>query len=398
MLGQRSPDFARVNGMKLQPVLRRTAIAVAATATLLLVPGPAASGSGTSGDDVRMNQIQFMGSHNAYHQEMQAPEVSESLKIDPGLPLWGFYSHASIPIQLERQNVRHVELDLLPDPDGGLYANPLPRKRLGLPPLTGMSEPGMKVVHVADVDYNSSCRTFVACLTQVRDWSRANPSHVPIIIQVELKQTDDRWEQLGGAVSPPWDAALLNGVDREIRSVFTERELITPDDLRKPGLTLEQSVLKHGWPKLSWARGKVMFFFDNVGTGGALLPLYLDGHPNLAGRAVFAQGQPGDAHAAVMQINDPRGDNAARIADLVRRGYFLRTRSDEGQRTIRDNDLTRHDIALGSGAQLLTTDYPSVGMTARWSSDFVAELPGGIPVRCNPVNAPRGCRSSTLER
>jgi hypothetical protein len=383
--------------MKSQPVLRRAAIAVAATATLLMA-GPAASGTGLSGGDVRMNQIQFMGAHNAYHREMQLPEVTESLKIDPGLPSWAYYSHASIPTQLDRQHVRHVELDIYPDPQGGLYSQPLPRKRLGLPPLEGMSEPGFKVMHVADVDYNTSCRTFVVCMRQVRDWSRAHRSHVPIVVQVELKQTDDRWEQLGGAVAPPWDAKLLDDVDKEIRSVFTESELLTPDDLLRPGMTLEQSVLKYGWPKLSSARGKVMFFFDNVGTGGSYLPMYLDGHPNLSGRAVFAQGYPGDPYAAVMQVNDPRGENSAKIADLVRRGYFVRTRSDEGQKTIRDNDLTRHDVAMGSGAQLLTTDYPSVGMTARWNSDFVAELPGGTPVRCNPVNAPRGCSAPTLER
>ena len=36
-------------------------------------------------------------------------------------------------------------------------------------------------------------------------------------------------------------------------------------------------------------------------------------------------------------------------------------------------------------------------MTARYDSDFVAELPGGGPVRCNPVNARRSCRDERLE-
>ena len=70
--------------------------------------------------------------------------------------------------------------------------------------------------------------------------------------------------------------------------MFTERELITPDDLLKPGLTLEQSVLRNGWPKLSWARGKVMFFFDNVGTGGRCCPCTSTG-THTGRRAAFAQ-------------------------------------------------------------------------------------------------------------
>jgi hypothetical protein len=352
------------------------------------------------GDDVRMNQIQFMGAHNAYHREMQGVELEEALKIDPGLPGWSFYSHASIPDLLERQNVRHVELDLLPDPEGGLYRYPLPRQRAGLGPIEDpdMAKPGMKVLHVPDVDYTTTCRTFVRCLEQVRDWSRANPGHVPIVIQLELKQTDDRWEQLGGAVSPPWDAALLDDLDAEIRSVFTEKELITPDDIRRPGKTLEESILTYGWPKLSWARGKVMFFFDNVGTGSHLLPLYLEGHPNLEGRAVFPQGRPGDAHAAIMQVNDPRGANQAAIQDLVRRGYFVRTRSDEPLSTVKNEEFSRVQIALDSGAQVITTDFPTVGMAARYNSDFVAELPGGKPVRCNPISAPAFCKDKDLER
>lgn len=347
--------------------------------------------------DVRMNEIQFMGAHNGYHREMQGVELKEAIGIDPGYPSWGLYSHASIPDLLGRQNLRHVELDLLPDPDGGLYQHPLARQRAGLGPIEDpdMHQPGMKVLHVADQDYNTTCRTFVRCMEQVRDWSHANPGHVPILLQLELKQTDDRWEALGGAVSPPWDSRLLDAIDTEIRSVFTEEELLTADDIRRPGMTLEQSVLTYGWPKLSWARGKVMFFFDN---GGDIRTMYLDGHPSLRGRAVFTRGPVGEPDAAITQVNDPRGAGQATIKDLVSRGYMVRTRSDEPLSTVKNEELSRLQIALDSGAQLITTDFPTVGMAARYDSDFVAELPGGRPVRCNQLNAPRGCRDDHLER
>ncbi|MEU7614474.1 phosphatidylinositol-specific phospholipase C1-like protein [Micromonospora sp. NPDC049204] len=348
---------------------------------------------------VRMNQIQYMGAHNAYHRELQDVELQESLKIDPGYPSWGFYSHASIPDLLGRQSVRGLELDLLPDPEGGLYRHPLPRKRAGLGPIDdpAMAKPGMKVLHVADQDYGTSCRTLVSCLEQVRTWSAANPSHVPIILQLELKQTDKRWEALGGAVSPAWSPTLLDAVDDEIRSVFPEDQLITADDLRRPGRTLEASVLRYGWPKLDWARGKVLFFFDNGGPGG-IRNMYTQGRPSLEGRAVFTQGPPGSPDAAVTMVNDPRGANGAVIQDLVQRGYLVRTRSDEPLRTVKSEEFSRVEVALASGAQLVTTDFPTVGMAARYDSDFVAELPGGIAVRCNPVSAPQTCRDAKLER
>jgi hypothetical protein len=47
----------------------------------------------------------------------------------------------------------------------------------------------------------------------------------------------------GGVVAPPWDLTNLNSLDTEIRSVFSKNKLIMPDEVRKPGMTLEQSVL-----------------------------------------------------------------------------------------------------------------------------------------------------------
>ena len=56
------------------------------------------------------------------------------------------------------------------------------------------------------------------------------------------------------------------------------------------------------------------------------------------------------------------------------------------------------EAALASGAQLISTDFPEVGMSARYDSDFVARLPVGGTARCNPVNAPRRCDDDRLER
>ena len=98
------------------------------------------------------------------------------------------------------------------------------------------------------------------------------------------------------------------------------------------------------------------------------------------------------------QINDPRAANQAAIQDLVRRGYLVRTRSDEPFATVKNEEFSRVQAALDSGAQVITTDFPTVGMAARWDSDFVAELPGGAVVRCNPVSAPTSCRDRDLDR
>jgi len=351
----------------------------------------------TNGSGLRLNQIQFIGAHNAYHREAPDDEKRIQLAQDPGA-VGLFYSHASIPAQLEDQNIRAVELDLFPDPKCGLYTYPLIRKMAGKGPLTNpdLAKPGIKVLHWVDFDYGTTCTTFVKCLTQVKTWSEANPGHAPIIIQLELKQSDPRLVAAGGVEAPPWDAGNLDSVDREIRSVLSEQQLLTPDDVRRPGLTLEQSVLK-GWPTLAESRGKVMFFFDNGGPG-AIRDTYRAGKPNLEGRAVFTRGPEGEPDAAVTMVNDPRGANSAEIQRLVRKGYFVRTRSDEPMSTVLNGELSRVGVALDSGAQMVTTDFPVAGMAPRYNSDFVAKLPGDTAVRCNPVSAPVWCRGNVTER
>jgi hypothetical protein len=346
---------------------------------------------------VRINQIQTVGVHNSYHRELSDVEKQLQLARFPEAADF-FFSHASIPQQLQNQNVRGLELDLFPDPAGGLYTFPLIRKLTGQGPLTDpvLTQPGIKVLHVVDFDYNTSCRTFTLCLQQVKSWSDQHPQHVPVLILLEPKQSDPRIVAAGGVQAPPWDAANLNTIDREIRSVFSERQLLSPDDVRKPGLTLEQSVLRKGWPTLDQARGKVMFSF--VSAGEVVRNLYRADRPNLEGRAVFTQGAEGQPDAAVMQMDDPRGANQAEIQRLVRKGYLVRTRSDEALSTMRANETSRVGFALSSGAQSVSTDFPVAGMASRYDSNFVAQLPGGVAVRCNPVLSPAWCRGNVSER
>jgi Phosphoinositide phospholipase C, Ca2+-dependent len=349
---------------------------------------------------VRMNELQIIGTHNSYKREISEEEqaVYEEAIDTPGdYDRFLAYSHAPIGQQFAGQDVRGLELDLLPDPQGGLYDEPLVRQAVGAGPLTdpAWQQPGIKVLHVVDVDYQTTCVRFVTCLEQVRDWSAANPRHVPLLIMLELKQSDGRVVEAGGVVAPPWDGAALDALDAEIRSVFGDDRLITPDDVRRPGLTLERSVTRHGWPTLKRSRGKVAFLLDN--DPGPIRDAYRAGRPNLEGRVLFTNSRRGFPDAAFIKRNEPRDANTAQIQELVRAGYLVRTRSDVPLTTILEGDVGQLQAALESGAQIVSTDFPVPGMAARYGSDFVAQLPGGGVARCNPVNAGRRCRDSELE-
>lgn len=282
-----------------------------------------------------------------------------------------------------------------------MYSKPLGRKMSNLPYPEGdvWAKPGTKVLHVADFDVNANCHTLVDCLTQVKAWSKANEGHTLIPIMLEFKITDPAVVAIGGAVGEAWNTTNLDAVDREIRSVFKESEMITPDDVRKKGLTLEQSVLKYGWPSHKDAKNKVMFLMDNDPAAGLIRnPYRANGHESLENRVIFTNSVPGEADGAFLKRNDPKGDNLKLIQDLVKQGYFVRTRSDEPIQTVLQNSFVMHDAAFASGAQLISTDFPSVGMSARYNSSYVARFDGGATVRCNTLIGGKKCKNDDLEK
>jgi hypothetical protein len=388
----------------------RRALALVVGTLLLWTAAPAGANDNHNDDrdhqhrdrqgQVRLNQIQVLGTHNSYHVQAGPSLFSLLRSFSSTLADSLEYSHPPLDRQLGAERIRQVELDLFTDPAGGLYADPAgPRivKQFGLPPdppndPTGvLRRPGLKVLHVQDIDFRSNCLTFVTCLRTIKQWSDDNPEHLPLMILVELKDDPIPDPGFGFVVPRKFGPADLDAVDREIRSVFSERQLLTPDDVRGRHATLEQAVLSRGWPRLDDARGKVLFTLDNEGRHK---DLYLAGHPSLRGRVLFTSSRPGAPEAAFVKLNDPLVDGAL-IRDLVARGYIVRTRADADTVQARTGDTTQRDAALASGAQFVSTDYP-VPNPAFGTGYFVA-IPGGGPARCNPVNAPRNC-PKRLER
>jgi hypothetical protein len=359
---------------------------------------PAATGPAPGGDwddedladhCLRLNQTQVLGTHNSYHLRPEEPLWSTLLAFDESFRDWS-YRHSPIPNQLAREGIRQIELDVYADPEGGRWADRRVMALLGLPTASGvpeLDEPGYKVIHVHELDFRTTCYTLVQCLEQVRGWSDEHPRHLPIAVLIELKDDPIPDPVDAGFVQPiPIGPELLDDLDAEIRSVFPPEQVITPDDVRVEGMTLEESVLTSGWPRLGDARGKVMFLMDNAGPKRAD---YVAGRPNLEGRVLFTNATPGDPDAAFVKRNDPTGANQAQIQELVEAGYVVRTYPPFGEEGFQ--------AALDSGAHWISTDYPVPERAAWRDSDFVATIPGGDPARCNPLVTGPGCRDAALE-
>ena len=335
-----------------------------------------------------MNQVQVAGSHNSYKEAIDASLWKVLRARDPDKYSGLEYSHTSLARQLEL-GLRKLEIDVVYDPQGGLYANPLGLKLVrdqDLPPGPSfdpagvMTQPGFKVLHIPDIDFRTNAYTFRDALRQVRAWSEAHPTHLPVLIMMNAK---DRGVDLPGAVRAlPFDAAAFDAWDAEIREMLPAAKLITPDDVRGEFPTLEAAALAHAWPRLAEARGRFLFVLDQT---GAPMETYVKGHPSLRGRVMFVNADEGRPEAAFRVVNDPI-DSFHYIRKLVRAGYLVRTRADADTREARQGDFTRMKAAFDSGAHFVSTDYYSPDPA--FGTGYSVRLPGNRPGRWNPLLAP----------
>jgi len=377
--------------------LTRPFIFTATLATLLSAcsDGSDLSQASASSQDnsLRMNQIQVLGSHNSYHIQPRSSILQILSSFDAELAISLEYSALPLEEQLDR-GVRQLELDIFADPQGGMYSSRKGLIVIGEDPASGipeLNEPGLKVLHVQDIDFETRCLTFKDCLQRIKTWSDAHPQHVPISMIVEAKEEEipDPLD-LGFVVPLLFGPEEVNSIDNEILSIFPREQLITPDDVRGDHDTLESAVLSNGWPTLAQSRGKIMFSFLNRSEAKNL---YIAGHPSLTGRVMFTNSNVGEPEAAWLNINNAL-DDFQEIYNLVAAGYYIRSRADEETLQAREDDYSLQEAAFQSGAQTISTDY--VVPDVSFGTDYFTQIPGGRIARCNPVSAPAECNSELI--
>ncbi len=361
-------------------ILALLAAAAAVSVTCDLEAPSGASGCTRSAvDALPMNAIQVVGTHNSYKMAIAPGELATIRQANAREADAIDYSHPPLDQQLDA-GARQLEIDIVYDPDGGHYAAPLGFRMAGKAAVpydfAPLRQPGLKVLHEASVDYRSVCPLFRGCLSDIRAWSTAHPEHVPLLVILNLKEGG---LNLPGATKAPlFDAKGMDAIDAEIRAVFPEAALITPDQVQGRHATLREAVAKGGWPSLKAARGRVMFALDAPPDQVAR---YRQTRRVLEGRVAFVNIDETSPAAGYITLNEPEA-LAARIAAAVKAGLIVRTRADADTREARLNDKARQTAAFASGAQYVSTDYmrPDTRL-----SPYSASLPGGGKARRSPA-------------
>ncbi|TDW97047.1 Ca2+-dependent phosphoinositide-specific phospholipase C [Dinghuibacter silviterrae] len=331
-------------------------------------------------DDLTINQVQVIGSHNSYKQAI-APALFRLIMAKDSVHAPAIeYSHVPLSEQLDL-GLRNLEIDVYADEKGGKYAHPkgLNWAKPQDPYDTGgvMNQPGFKVFHIQDIDFRSSQLTFSGCLRELKAWSDKHPNHYPIYITMNAK--DEAFKLSPENLPEKFTSAVFDRLDKEILDYLGRENLITPDDVRGDYPTLEKAVLAGHWPTMRAARGKFMFVLDEH---GEKRQAYIAGHPSLKGRVFFADAPVGTPEAAFLIMNDAKKDSAL-IRSLVQKGYMIRTRADADTKEARANDRSSFEAACASGAQVITTDY--YYKSTFFPSDYKISFENGTYIRRDTV-------------
>ncbi|MCJ8208595.1 phosphatidylinositol-specific phospholipase C1-like protein [Mucilaginibacter sp. RS28] len=347
----------------------------------MLLIGAAAWLKTDSTDNLPINKIQVIGSHNSYKKAIDPALFKVFQQMDPKSANALDYEHIPIIDQLN-MGLQNLEIDIYSDEKGGRYAHPKGLDWVkNQPPYDEqgvMKKPGFKILHVPELDFRSDYLTFSQCLKALRAWSDAHPDHGPVFITLEPKDSEPKnptWTK-----PEPFTEKTFDQVDSVILADLGREHLITPDLVRGKHKTLNEAITHNGWPTVKAVKGKFAFILDDK---KEKMQRYIAGHHSLKGRVVFANAPVGTPEAAMMIINDPQDPS---IPQLVKQGYFIRTRADSDTKQARTNDRTDFTAACNSGAQIITTDYYL--KSTHFPSDYSVSFEGGKYVRPNPVLVP----------
>jgi hypothetical protein len=130
---------------------------------------------------LRINEIQTVGTAESYKLR-PSPEMLSLIGLGSAADVKALnFALPAITWQLD-EGARSVQFDVSYDPQGGLFKNPagasMASQLISNDYLAAMSAPGFKVIHVLDVDFNSSCLTLFARGRKVVTWaSHSRPYH-----------------------------------------------------------------------------------------------------------------------------------------------------------------------------------------------------------------------------
>lgn len=316
-------------------------------------------------DSLPMNEIRVLASHNSYKiqptdRTMKFISRFKAMLGAENQPFQLSYSHVPIPEQLSDYHIRGLEFDVYNDPKGGRYFKHrlnffIPKQRVREEKYKELKEPGFKIIHIPDIDYQTNYLTLSSALEELNTWSLLHPRHAPIFVNIELKGSALGDESrilrfFGYKKAIPFDRISLLQMDSILKEKLTT--LYTTTEFRANEKTLQSRIKIHGWPTVGTVRGRVFVIIQGSG---------VQFYPSDGG--AFVYGNIENPNCIFLLHDDPF--QYEEQTKQMRSTHIIRTRTDAGTIEARANDYSRLKKAYEIGAQILSTDYykkdPKIG-------------------------------------
>lgn len=334
-------------------------------------------------DSLPLNQLRTLASHNSYkikpHTNVQ--KFLNGIKKRLGEendPIQLEYAHERLSVQLDSFQVRGFELDVYADPKGGKYykrrVNGFVRGVKKRSKVEVLKEPGFKILHIADIDYETNYFTLKSALEELVNWSRSNPDHLPLFINIEAKgnamgDESGFLRMIGFQKAIKYDSCVYQLLNQELKSFVPDEMLLEPRELLNGHSSIRERINEDGWPTVSEMRGKMFFILEGNNSNW-----YAEQLETGADYPMFVYGAMEDSMTLFVKRNDPV-HHEEEILELTKH-FIVRTRSDAGTLEARSNDQRRKVAAINSGAQIISTDYYRPDPDLSQFKIAVDEIPG----------------------
>lgn len=281
-------------------------------------------------DGVKYNEVSFLGTHNSYQKE--CVPARQKLFQDASTVTFGLVKSEKATFSADyltdqlNLGIRSIELDV----------------------ETVVADGKISFVcsHAPVLDMPTHCYDFALALKEIKLWSDANPNHLPVTIIIEPKKVFIPDKNMRY-----FSCAYANELGEQAKLIFGDT-LITPADMMGNHSSLKEMREADGWMTLSETRGHVMILLHDT----TVTDKYIEQDTSIKTQAMFPMlryDSRDKDYASFLLINKAK-DIQVQAAEVLAKKLVIRTRSDNFG-SYKESDS---QIALNSGAQIVSTDYP----------------------------------------
>ena len=281
-------------------------------------------------DGVKYNEVSFLGTHNSYQKEC----VPARQKL--------FKDASTVTFGLVKAEKANFSADYLTDQlNLGIRS-----VELDVETVVKDGEVSFVCSHAPVLDMPTHCYNFALALKEIKLWSDANPNHLPVTIIIEPKKVFIPDKNMRY-----FTCNYANILGEQAKEIFGET-LITPADMIGSHPSLKEMREADDWMTLDETRGHVMLLLHDT----TVTDEYIAQDKSIKTQAMFPMlryDSRDKDYASFLLINKAK-DIQSQADEVLGKKLIVRTRSDN----FGSYKESESQIALTSGAQIVSTDYP----------------------------------------